>query len=261
MDSSKRTRVMVSDPLANVRTSPVRVNGSSVTNQGIEIYNDRDEWECINIHSANYYLVPNSLVAEITEEILADSGMTWEPTTEVWTGRYWAQHYMSDVSVGVPRVGDSISLGLRVENSYDGSSQFRLVLMAYVLSCTNGLVSPRHFTNYRMRHTACNEFRIPEAVSVLRAGMNELADIVPMVEALSEMPLSIELLSKVAQETPLPNGEWGHVARELGKANTAWDLMQTITHRLTHHGRGRSSLQYQERIGEYFLDHLVNSAA
>ena len=67
----------------------------------------------------------------------------------------------------------------------------------------------------------------------------------------------ISLLSKVAKETSLPKREWGFIAEDLGDASTAWDLMQSITHRLTLHGRGRSGLQYEEQIGDYFLSKLI----
>lgn len=261
MDTRVRNRVQVTDPMAPVRLSPVRVNGGPVTNKGIEIFNDDEAWECINIHTSSYSLIPNVEVANVTSEILDDSRIAWESTREVWTGRYWAKLYKSDVTVEAPQVGDTLSLGLRVENSYDGSCQFRLALMAFVLSCENGLVSPRHFTSFKMRHTTGNGFQVSDAISFLRSGMDELMGIVPLVEELSEIPLTIELLSRVSRETTLPSGEWGHITRELGGAHTAWDLMQAITHRLTHHGRGKSSLLYQEQVGDYFLDHLVNSAA
>ena len=261
MKTRKRAQVDVTNPLAPVRISPVRVNGTSVTNKGVEILNDDEEWECINIQSDSYNLIPNSAVQEVTGQILADSKMSWRAIRDVWTGRYWARLYKSDVSVKAPSVGDALSLGLRVENSYDGSCQFRLVLMAYVLSCTNGLVSTEHFTSYRMRHTRSNKFITSEAVSVLMRGMREVKAIIPMVEHLGEIPLTMDLLSKVSRETSLPNREWGHITKDLDQAKTAWDLMQAITHRLSHHGRGRANLQHQERIGDYFLDKLPRAAA
>ncbi len=45
MEKVTNSRIVVSDPLAPVRISPVRVNGSSVANKGIEILNDEGEWE------------------------------------------------------------------------------------------------------------------------------------------------------------------------------------------------------------------------
>jgi len=258
MENHTRSRIQVSNPLAEVRVSPVRVNGSSVANKGIEILNDDGVWECTNIHSASYRLIPNTLVEETTRQILAESALSWEPKGEIWTGRYWARLYNSNMTVEAPKVGDTLSLALRIENSYDASCQFRLVLMAYVLSCENGLVSPRNFTSYKLRHTNSNQFVTDEAVSVIRSGLDELMEVLPLVERLSDIPLSIELLSRVSRETGLPNGEWGHITKDLRGASTAWDLMQSITHRLTHYGRGKSSLLHQETVGDYFLDNLVN---
>jgi len=255
--TKSRRQVEVSNPLAPVRISPVRVNGDFVSQKGIEILNDDGIYECLNIHSAQYNLIPNALVQDVTEEILAESDMEWNKVKDVWTGRYWARLYNSDASIEVPTVGDTVSLGLRVQNSYDGSCQFSLVLMAYVLSCENGLVVPKHFTSYKMRHTANNSFNIPEAVNVLKTGMEELEALVPRIDTLSYTPLTTSLISQVAKETNLPKREWGFIIESLGEADNAWDLMQAITHRLSHHGRGRSGLLYQEAVGDYFLDTLV----
>ena len=258
MGTPTRSRIQVSDPLAEVRVSPVRVNGSAVSNRGVELLNDAGEWECINIHSSSYNLIPNTLVEETTRQILGESALSWEPTGEIWTGRYWARLYKSDMTVEAPKVGDTLCLGLRVENSYDGSCQFRFVLMAYVLSCENGLLSPKNFTSYKLRHTNSNQFVTDEAVSVIRSGLDELMEVVPLVERLSDIPLSIELLSQVSRETGLPNGMLGLITKELKEANTAWDLFQAFTHHLTHHGKGKSSLLYQEAVGDYFLGNLMN---
>lgn len=256
MEEQRRKRVSVEDPLAPVRLSPVRVNGNAVTHQGVEIQNDDGSWEAINIHSADYNLVSNADADRVTQRILAESALHWTKMKEVWTGRYWAQLLQSDTSIAVPSVGDTLNLGLRVENSYDGSCQFRLVLMAYVLSCSNGLVSPRNFSSYKMRHTMNNDFRTDEAVSILKSGMDQLEALLPKIDSLSRIPLTFSLLSKVAKETALPKREWGFIAEKLENASTAWDLMQAITHRLTHHGRGKAGLNYEEQIGDYFLSRL-----
>ncbi len=87
MEQKERSRVKVTSPLAEVRAARVRVNGASVTHKGIEILNDEGEWDCINIHSANYNLISNTQVAEATEKILSESIIQWTPEREVWTGR------------------------------------------------------------------------------------------------------------------------------------------------------------------------------
>lgn len=261
MLEAKRSRVKVSSPLAEVRVAPVNVNGSQVSNQAIEIRDDKGDWQCLNIHSSAYKLVPNSAVAKIAEEILIQTGSSWKDEREIWTGRYWAKLYRSSLNVDAPEVGDTLSLGLRVENSYDGSCQFRMVLMGFVLSCTNGLVSPQHFSSFSMKHLGDEDVNLSLAASQIRRGMSELERILPLVNRLNRIPLTTDLISQVANETDLPNGEWGHINKLLGGSETAWDLMQAITHRLSHHGRGRAGLQNEEQIGDYFLGRISNRAA
>lgn len=253
METSRRRRVQVSDPLSPVRTSAVSVNGSSVDNVAIEILNDSSEWECINIHSSTYQLVPNDVMESVTQEILSGSDLIWCKVNEIWTGRYFAQLFSSNGVVDVPEVGDALCLGLRAENSYDGSCQFRLVLQAFVLSCKNGLVSPRHFSSFSMKHSSSNEFYVEDAISILGTGLNILEQVTPRVASLSRIPLTIDLLAQVARETSLPKRDWGFITSELHGVQDLWGLMQVITNRLTHHGRGRAGLLAQEAIGDYFL--------
>lgn len=253
MSDRNKTRVQVTNPMAEVRLAPVRVSGTEVSNQAVEIRDDHGDWRCLAIHSSAYQLVPNTVVSEIAEEIMVETGTTWLPEREVWNGRFWAKLYRSNLSIDVPAVGDTLSLGLRVENSYDGSTQFRIMLMGFVLSCTNGLVSPRHFSNFSMKHLAVEEVNIPLVASRIRRGMKEVEGLLPVVNRLSRIPLTVDLVSRVANETNLPAREWGPICKLLGGSETAWDLMQAITHRLSHHGRGRAGIQNEEQIGDYFL--------
>ena len=258
---TKRSRVRVSSPFAEVRTAPVSVHGSQVSNLAIEIRDDEGDWQCLNIHSSAYNLIPNEKVSEIAEEILIQTGQLWTPEREIWTGRYWAKLFRSNLEIDAPEVGDTLGLGLRVENSYDGSCQFRIVLMGFVLSCSNGLVSSKHFSSFSMRHVGSEEVNYGLAVAKIRQGMGELEAILPLVNRLSRIPLTVDLISQVANETPLPNREWGEVCKLLGGSETAWDLYQCVTHRLSHHGRGRAGIQNEEQIGDYFLGRIANRAA
>jgi len=251
----------VTSPFAEVRVAPVSVRGSEVSNQAIEIRDDHGDWQCLNIHSSAYNLVPNTVVNGIAQEILIQTGESWTDEREVWTGRYWAKLFRSNLEVDAPQVDDTLSLGLRVENSYDGSCQFRIVLMGFVLSCTNGLVSPKHFSSFVMRHLGDEEVNYGLAVAKIRQGMRELEGILPLVGRLNRIPLTVDLVSQVANETGLPDGEWGHITKMLGGSSTAWDFLQCVTHRLSHHNRGRAGLQYEEKIGDYFLGRLADKAA
>ena len=125
-----RSQVRVSDPYAPVRLAPVSVNGEAVPQVAVEILTDDGTWQCLNIHSANYQLISNSLAQQTAREITSLSRWRWVEERSIWTGRFLSTLYRSDQIVELPEVGDAVSLGLRIENSYDGSAKFRIVLMA-----------------------------------------------------------------------------------------------------------------------------------
>jgi hypothetical protein len=252
-----RSLMPVPDPYAPARLAPVSVNGTAVPQVGIETRRDDGSWECISIHSQGYQLIPNSLVQQVANEITSRSSMNWSEEKTIWTGRFLSILYRSDHLVQLPEVGDAVCLGLRVENSYDGSAKFRLVLMAFVLSCTNGLMSPRLFTTFTMKHIASNQFDIEEAIEVIRDGASSLEVLAPKIGELSRMPLNVKRLASVAKSIDLPNRDWGHVLQQLEPARTMWDLMQAITHRVTTNTRGRSLISTSEEVGDYFLTRLV----
>ena len=252
-----RSLVATTDPFAPVRLSPVSVNGSAVPQVGVEILNDEGHWDCVDIHSAGYLLVQNQAVREAGTEIMSRSSMSWTEERTIWTGRFLSVLYRSDHLRELPEVGDAVSLGLRVENSYDGSAKFRLALMAYVLSCTNGLMSSRLFTTYTVKHTASSGFDVDEAIDVIRDGTYSLEVLAPKIGELSRMPLNVKRLASVAKNIDLPNRDWGHVLQQLEPARSMWDLMQALTHRVTRNTRGRSLITTSEGIGDYFLTRMV----
>jgi hypothetical protein len=255
--ASIRDLKQVSDPFAPVRLAPVSVNGTSVPQVGVEIMNDLGQWQCVNIHSQGYKLITNSLVRQVANEITSRSSMNWSVEKTISTGRFLSILYHSDHLVQLPEVGDAVCLGLRVENSYDGSAKFRLALMAFVLSCTNGLMSPKLFTTYTVKHSTSSEFDIEEAIEVIREGAYSLEVLAPKIGELSRMPLNVKRLASVAKNIDLPNRDWGHVLQQLEPARSMWDLMQAITHRVTTNTRGRSLITTSEEVGDYFLTHLV----
>jgi len=252
-----RTAVATADPFAPVRLSPVSVNGSAVPQVGVEILNDEGHWDCVDIHSAGYLLVQNQAVREAGTEIMSRSSMSWTEERTIWTGRFLSVLYRSDHLRELPEVGDAVSLGLRVENSYDGSAKFRMVLMAFVLSCSNGMMSPKTFATYTIKHLASNAFDIEEAVGILNDGVIALEVLAPKIGELSRMPLNVKRLASVAKNIDLPNRDWGHVLQQLEPARSMWDLMQALTHRVTSNAKGRSLITTSETIGDYFLSKLV----
>lgn len=214
--AKKSSRVQCKDPFAPVRLSPVRVNGSEVAHQAVEILNDQGIWQTIEVRSPHYQLIPNEAVLTATKDILAASDLSWrEAGSTTWTGRFYSTSFISDGLIEVPSLNDTIAIGIRLSNSYNGCCQFRISLQAFVLSCMNGMISPRIFRSFAVRHSNGNEFCLDAAVRVISTGMSILEQLVPRVTALSKIPLDINTLSKVASEVRLPDRDWAHIVRDL----------------------------------------------
>ena len=130
--------------------------------------------------------------------------------------------------------------------------------MAFVLSCSNGLMSPRYFSTYTLKHIAVHEFDLNEAVSVINAGLDTLEEIAPRIAALSAITLDLKMLAEVAKQVNLPNRDWAYIVQNLGDVHSPWDLLQLTTHQLTHNGRGRALINTSEKVGDYFLGNLVD---
>ncbi|MCK5117431.1 MAG: DUF932 domain-containing protein [Candidatus Aegiribacteria sp.] len=250
--------VKVSDPYAAVRLAPVSVNGESVSQVGVEILDDQEHWQCLNIHSQGYQLISNSIVQQTAREITSLSNLNWTEEKTIWTGRFLSILYRSNKIVDIPEVGDAVALGFRATNSYDGSAKFRLDLMAFVLSCSNGLMSPRYFSTYTLKHIAVHEFDLNEAVSVLNVGLDTLEKIAPRIVTLSTIPLNLKMLAKVANKVNLPNRDWAYIVQHLEDAHSLWDLFQLSTHQISHNGRGRALINTSEKVGDFFLGNLVD---
>lgn len=255
--TNEKSKIQVSDPFADVRLSPVNVNGSTVENQAVEILDDDGEWQALAIHSGHYQLIPNRDVADAAGRILEQSDHTWRLIRRIWTGKFLSNLYCSNLQVEVPDVHDAIALGLRIENSYDGSCKCRMVLMAYVLSCLNGMMSNRCFNSYSLKHIHSHAFDGEVAIGVINNGLSVLDEITPRIRNLSSKPLEVFDLANIAKSIDMPGSDWKHIMPQLDQAKSLWDLLQMITHRLSHHGRGKAQIQRNELVGDYFLDHLA----
>lgn len=254
--ATTRGRVAVADPMSPVRSVKIRTNGDSVF-QGIEILSDSGQYELLNVHSTSYNLLANADVERAARRVLDDSGLDWRRVRETWTGRFWGRQWISDYQIEAPEVGDVLALGLLIQNSYDGSAQASMVLMGYVVECTNGLLASRHFGTYAMKHLVGETFDTRGAIAKLNTGMQQVQELVPVMERLHRIPLTVDLIADVAVRTQLPRAEWGFVLEGLKGAQTAYQLLMALTDRLSHNGRGRAGLDHLDRVGNLFFTDLV----
>lgn len=255
------TRPVFTNPLAEVVLEPVVVAGKDTGKMAVMVQDDSGEFQHQAMNSGDYKLLKNSLALQVGEDMMSRSPFAWEqmPTHDVWSGKFMARCYRTtDLTVELPAVGDAIALGLRIENSYDGSTKFRASLMAYVLSCLNGMTSPQFFESYTFRHLeGREEFDVSDISMKLEEGLSVLERVAPMIQELSETPLSASLITSAASSLSIPGHQFMGILKAMDlreeKRQTEWDFMQAMTYRTTHKMKGYAALKHSEEVGSFFL--------
>src|SRR5690606_4046515 len=93
-------------------------------------------WAECGVVSADYLVVSNAEVRDVAREIASRSGLRFAEEKTFFDGKRYALDLVAkDDGLVEARVGDHVGLGLRVENSYDGSRRFGASLFAYRLAC------------------------------------------------------------------------------------------------------------------------------
>ena len=146
-----------SDPYAPIRKVPLDYNGikSSAYSVQLEDYckTGEDEgkpvygnkWQEKGVVSGNYLLIPNEEVLEMGNIIAESSGITWDDNKTFFNGRQYMYSMTTTEIKGEVKVGDDVSLGFAMWNSYDGSRALSFELFLNRLVCMNGMVTKKYF--------------------------------------------------------------------------------------------------------------------
>ena len=261
-----KTRIIVTDPMAEVRLNSVAVGGREDSYKAVEILDDSNEYQTVAIHGPDYELIPNLLAREIGQDVMSRSEFDWNHERTLWNGSIVSMQYRSDSQVEIPEIGDTMAYGLRIENSYNGNIKLRVVAMAWVLSCLNGVTHPEMFGHYTFRHDSRgeNRFDIEDAVTCVQSGVKAMEAVRGKVSALSAEIFTLADLADVCNDVSFPKSNWYDILKTLSTEApgmesglfNGWDVYQAFTNVITHKMKGVSSLQYSDTIGRYFLDRI-----
>lgn len=117
-----------------------------------------DTNEVLAVHKNQYKLVSNQELFSQFDDTLAESpidltGMLVSDSLSAHGGRCMRMYRFPAYTISIG-ANDPVELVLKVYNSYDGSSCFRIDLGAYRVVCSNGLVVGQLLNQTRIRHTA-----------------------------------------------------------------------------------------------------------
>ncbi len=157
--------------------------------------------------------------------------------------------------------GDTVGLRVYIENSYNATRSLTIRIGALVLSCLNGMVTPRNVYSYVWRHTTDVVIKFPEPGEILSnftaeadrwkgygdirlppRGSKPVTDLFGQLEPVLGTGM-LESVREVIATTKDPSG---------------WDLMQACTYQITHSSKASvvgklNKLDATSRIVDGFL--------
>lgn len=237
------------NPYSDIRKVPldyqgIQSNAYSVQRQDID-KEGQFKWKEVGTVSNNYLLVPNSDVREMAESIADKGGAHFEHDKTFFDGRRYVISYIAkEETLGEVAVGDDVSIGFQLWNSYDGSTSLGFRMMIYRLACLNGMMSHTVLNKHRFRHSPDSENwedELSNVGNVLETAANgnnpAVKDMIVNFRRLHNAQVDVNELSDIRFNhlDKIPTSIWGAVVdRFLHKENSGWDLLNAATDELWH---------------------------
>jgi hypothetical protein len=251
------------NPFADVDIQPVAVAGETVpTRVAVRVRDDHGDFQVQGILGRDYQLLPNRKVRDVAEDIMSRSPADlggFRNLKTLWDGKRYVDYFASNhpiATVNGRHKELSLSLGLMVWNSYDGTRKVGFEVFALNPFCTNQYHSRNRFGFFAWRHDPGESGRIDvdEAVQNIGVGVGNIIRVAPAIQDLKDRPLTTPMLLEAKARTELPQSRWGDVLDALaGEDGTAFGLFQALTNVASHKLAGLSAVATGTSITEHFL--------
>tara|TARA_R100000231_G_C5304153_1_gene158463 strand:- start:44 stop:973 length:930 start_codon:yes stop_codon:yes gene_type:complete len=198
----------------------------------------------VGIVKDNYLLIENQKISEIGKNIMADSGINFQPDRMFFNGKQFREIYVAKdagLQVKVPKVGDLLGLVCEIQNSYDSSIKAGINIYFQRLVCENGMLSKAFGFGHTFWHTKNNvdwANEITKATQVLKN--QSVSRLQSFAEACGRLQKPIELqdIASIRQNylPKLPTQQFGQMIDKYlaDKDYSAWGLLNAGTNVLWH---------------------------
>jgi len=207
--------------------------------------------EIVAVQKKSYKLVPNEKIIMPVIERLSETGFKWEIDER--------HSFLTDtrmrISLKFPELvlnpdGHKIELALNVNNSYDATERVRMILGAYRVICSNGMIigkilekqEHKHTVNFSVENLAENIYRAYDAIPQVEARLQLLNQ--------TEFKMTDKIEEKIEQE--FGKRAIAYVRQELGAVATEWDMYNVLTYYISHYINIANRMKYQARLSEWY---------
>lgn len=207
-------------------------------------YNYGYKWEEKGVVSEGYLLIPNKQVKEMADKIIEASEIEWTDNKIFFNGKQFMLTYTTEEKRAEVRVGDDISLGFAMWNSYDGSRALSAEIFVNRLVCMNGMVSRKNFINYKFKHDDTSKHWKEELDNVVnmidRVPLQDYADtmkyLLEPVRMLDLMYIRKKYIPKMSVTTFGKTID-KFIEGDEHSRHTVWDFLNAGTNILWHNKR------------------------
>lgn len=212
------------------------------TSTGIEISKRlavirEDTGTPLGIVSDKYKLLRHEEVVDTFRDALNDT--TYEEKIQMVKngGQLFLTYKLGNIEIEVKK-GDVVGLQFVVKNSYDGTNALQIMLGAFRLVCTNGMVIGRRFFAYSQRHMGT---RREIAIDFIKARVGMLTQqfrkTLPFLQEMSRFEISETsntLFDRKRVNLPQYLLNVSENNYNLGNDPTAWGYYNAMTAAITH---------------------------
>jgi len=287
-----KTEIVNKDPFCDVRLENI-MHGGHKTDKFLIALQDpvtsnqfREIPGVGTVHSADYTLVSNRQVHDMANQVIVDSGMTFEPVPSwgeghsanlFWNGRRFSEKWFcKDTAVAVPG-GSSMMLGMEVTNSYDGSAKVGLAFFAMHVACSNQFYSnnmlgcPFEFPH--VNRGGKLEEDIGEAMQQIQEKASTFGKIVPNIKRMQGMHVGsfkgflqlrreltattgVEIRDKQLLDELSGNGITSELQMkdvQYNDPSSYWDISNAYTAVTTHLVGGPRGSDHSQRVVDFLL--------
>jgi hypothetical protein len=242
------------NPFLPIKKEPlISFDGTESSRFAIQLEDEESNtgWKEVGDVSKSYFLISNSEMREVAEEVTMTSGMEFTRDKTFFNGKVFFETYTtSDIKANVDstsaEVGDPLVAGLMFQNSYDGSRRASMYGFIKRLVCSNGMVSNFLFKNWKFKHTRSSENwqeEIGRATAILDYFPNSLEKFAKKCDQLVSTELEMHDLANIRSNrlVKLPDSAWGKIVdkfldeRQTDTGSfTQYDLLNACTSHYWH---------------------------
>jgi hypothetical protein len=249
---------VMTNPVSNNRYDfPVEVLPiEAVRDEGLRVATDdfcaiirTDTKKVLGVVKPTYKLVPYADVIDGIENTLFSKGMKFTRSVSLGNGGMYmnARYTFPEIKADVRGVGDPVTFGFTLSNSYGGYASVAMQLFVTRLVCTNGMVSKERTFQLTSRHTS--SFSIDKFVAQSESAYKYYTDgVIPYYKKLATLQITKKEVAKslfdgiilqpkekkYQEKLPAKYGE--EIRRKYEEDNifSLWGVMNACTFVITH---------------------------